>query len=253
MSLEGKVAVVTGAGQGIGQAIAVALAQEGASVAVVDLDLENAKKVADEAGKFSRSVPKRADVSSPADLTQTVREIVEEFGRIDVLVNNAAALHLVLPTEDVSLEEWRRSIDVNLTDTFLCSQAVGKEMIKNKSGKIVNISSVLGHAAVPKYAAYSASKAGILALTKTLAVEWGKYNINVNSISPGSTDTPRVLQTVTPEALKSREERIPLGRVNQPEDIASAVVFLVSSASGNITGEDIKVDGGMLAIHPGWS
>lgn len=253
MELEGKVALVTGGGQGIGRAIVLALAKKGASVVIADIDLESADKVAGEAGKFSKAVAKKADVSSETDVKQLVRETLEELGRIDILVNNAG-IDLKLPTEEVTVEQWQQVMDINLKSTFLCAQAVGREMIKNRSGKIINIASVAGHAAVPRMAAYNASKAGVLLLTKTLAVEWAKYNINVNSISPGVTETSLLsrLRMENPEAIKAREERIPLGRVAQPEDIAQVAVFLASSASDNITGEDIKSDGGMLAIHAGY-
>lgn len=253
MELEGKVALVTGGGQGIGKAIVLALAKKGASVVIADIDLESADKVAGEAGKFSKAVAKKADVSSETDVKQLVRETLEEFGRIDILVNNAG-IDLKLPTEEVTVEQWQQVMDINLKSVFLCAQAVGREMIKNRSGKIINIASVAGHAAVPRMAAYNASKAGVLLLTKTLAVEWAKYNINVNSISPGVTETSLLsrLRMEDPEAIKAREERIPLGRVAQPEDIAQVAVFLASSASDNITGEDIKSDGGMLAIHAGY-
>jgi len=253
MELEGKVALVTGGGQGIGKAIVLALAKKGASVVIADIDLESADKVADEAGKFSKAVAKKADVSSETDVKRLVKETLEEFGRIDILVNNAG-IDLKLPTEEVTVEQWQRVMDINLKGAFLCAQAVGKEMIKNRSGKIINIASVAGHSPVPRMAAYNASKAGVLLLTKTLAVEWAQYNINVNSISPGVTETSLLsrLRMENPEAIKAREKRIPLGRVAQPEDIAQVAIFLASSASDNITGEDIKSDGGMLAIHAGY-
>lgn len=253
MELEKKVALVTGGGQGIGKAIVLALAKKGASVVIADIDLESADKVADEAGKFGKAVAKKADVSSETDVKRLVKETLEEFGRIDILVNNAG-IDLKLPTEEVTVEQWQRVMDINLKGAFLCAQAVGKEMIKNRSGKIINIASVAGHSPVPRMAAYNASKAGVLLLSKTLAVEWAQYNINVNSISPGVTETSLLsrLRMEDPEAIKAREKRIPLGRVAQPEDIAQVAIFLASSASDNITGEDIKSDGGMLAIHPGY-
>ena len=253
MELEGKVALITGGGQGIGKAIVLALAKKGASVVIVDIDLESAGKVADEAGKFSKVVAKKADVSSETDVKQLGREALKEFGRIDILVNNAG-IDQKLPTEEVTVEQWQQVMDINLKSVFLCAQAVGREMIKNRSGKIINIASVAGHAAIPRMAAYNASKAGVLLLSKTLAVEWAQYNINVNSISPGVTETSLLsrLRMENPEAIKARGKRIPLGRVAQPEDIAQVAIFLASSASDNITGEDIKSDGGMLAIHAGY-
>lgn len=252
MQLKGQVAVVTGAGAGIGKVIALTLAREGASVVLVGHHIENVAKAAEEAGRFSKCVAKKADVSSLDDVTQAFKEIVEEFGRIDILVNNAAKFMNRVPPEDLTIEEWRRVIEVNLTGAFLCDQAAGSDMIKNKNGRIVNISSAGGHAAVRNNSAYDASKAGMMSLTKSLAVEWGKHNINVNSVSPGMTITPRIESRNTPESMKSREKNIPLGRACTSEDVANAVVFLVTPASDKITGVDIKVDGGLLAMHPGW-
>ena len=253
MKLKGKVAVITGAAQGIGKAIALALAREKASVVLMDINLDNAQKVALEAREFSRAIAKRADVSKQTDVAKAVKETLEEMGKIDILVNNAG-VDLLVAAEEIAEDQWRQIMDVNLKGTFLCSQIIGKEMIKNRSGKIINISSIGGHCAIPRMVAYNASKAGILLLTKTLAVEWAKYGINVNSVSPGLTETGLVLRLrkEDPQAFRAREERIPLKRVGKPEDIANAVVFFASPASDYITGEDIKVDGGMAAIHPGY-
>jgi len=260
MRFEGKVAIVTGASRGIGKAIALALAQEGASVVVAARSETEGcppgtiHKTVEEIHAFGgNALAVRTDVTQEEEVSEMVRRTLEQYGRIDILVNNAG-IELRLPTEEVTTEQWQQVMDVNLKSYFLCARTVGREMIKNRSGKIINIASVSGHSAVPRMAAYSASKAGVLLLTKTLAVEWAKYNINVNSISPGLTETAFVsrLRMQDPETFKAREERIPLRRAAQLEDIAQAVVFLASSASDNITGEDIVIDGGLLAIYAGY-
>lgn len=252
MRVGGKVGIVTGAGQGIGKAIALALAKEGANVVIADINLKAADTVAEEAAAFGKVIATKVDVSSKASIEAMVGRSLEYFGLIDILVNNAG-IAIMSAADEITIEQWDQVINTNLKGTFLCSQAVGREMIKSRSGKIINIASAAAHSAAPNMVAYNVSKAGVVQLTKTLAVEWAKYNINVNSISPGVTEGIMLsrLRVDDPAAFKAREERIPLKRVNQPEDIAKLVIFLSSEDSNNITGEDIRLDGGMLAIHPG--
>ena len=252
MKASGKVAIVTGAGQGIGKAIALALVKEGADVVIADINLKAAEICAEEATAFGKAIAMKVDVSSKVDVDRMMKEALKQFRRIDILVNNAG-IAIMAGADEITVEQWDQVVDINLKGTFLCSQAVGREMIKRKSGKIINIASAAAHSAAPNMVAYNVSKAGVIQLTKTLAVEWAKYNINVNSISPGVTEGVMLsrLRVEDPEAFKAREQRIPLKRVNQPKDIAKLVIFLSSEDSDNITGEDIRLDGGMLAIHPG--
>lgn len=254
MSLRGKVAVVTGAGRGIGKAISLALAREGCDCAVVDIRSKAADKVASEIKVLKRrAVFIRTDVSKGVDVERMVEEVMEKLGRIDVLVNNAGIFEFA-NTEDLSEEDWDRTIDVNLKGSFLCSKAVGKIMIKQKCGKIINVASLAGKAGVPRMAAYCASKAGIISLTKTLAVEWAKYNINVNAISPGMTKTKGNIRAWrdNTEDYKRYLKRIPLARAAEPEEIARAVVFLAASDSDYMTGQELIIDGGIIALHPGY-
>ena len=251
MRLEGQVAIVTGAGQGIGQAIALTLAKEGAAVVVNDINLESAKKVTDEIkSQGGKAVPIKADVSNKEKVNSLVEQTLDNFKRIDILVNNAGTAKLT-PTVELTEAEWDSTIDVDLKGQFLCSQAVAKHMIKQKRGKIVNIASLAAHIGTPGLVAYSASKGGVLQLTKVLAVEWGKHNITVNAVSPGLTMT-ELVKAVFKERPDVFEgvERIPLKRLAMPEDIANAVLFLASSESDYITGQVIIVDGGTTVIHP---
>jgi NAD(P)-dependent dehydrogenase (short-subunit alcohol dehydrogenase family) len=254
MRLEGQVAIVTGAGQGIGRAIALTLARESAAVVVNDVNLESAKKVVDEIknqGGEAQSV--KADVSKAEEVTQLVKETLDKFKNIDILVNNAGWSNLI-PAIELTETQWDTIVDINLKGQFLCSQAVAKQMFKQKRGKIVNIAALSGRVAMPGLVAYGASKAGVLQLTRVLAIEWAEYNINVNAVSPGVTLTPLVESAFKekPDILKSYLERIPLKRAAKPEDIANAVLFLASSEADDITGQEITIDGGTSALHPGF-
>jgi len=254
--LASKVAIVTGGGSGIGKAVVITLAREGADVVVADIDLPLAQNVAAEIesmGRQSRAIT--VDVTSSQQVNQMVRDTLDAFKKIDILVNNAGITKLA-PPEEESEAQWDETININLKGQFLCSQAVGREMIKQKRGKIINIASIAGHRGVATSAAYGASKAGVLSLTKTLAVNWAKHNINVNSVSPGTTITPIVEKvaksgTMDPEEFfKEMTKYTPLRRANKPEDIANAVLFLASPESDNMTGQDIAIDGGSLAVYP---
>ena len=251
MRLEGQVAVVTGAGQGIGRAIALTLAREGAAVVVNDVNFESAKKVADEIkSQGGRAEPVKADVSSGEEVNTLVEKTLDNFKKIDILVNNAGTAKLT-PTIELTEAEWDSTIDVNLKGQFLCSQAVAKHMIPRKRGKIVNIASLAAHIGTPGLVAYSASKGGVIQLTKVLAVEWGKHNITVNAVSPGLTMT-ELVKAVFKDRPEFTEgvDRIPLKRLAEPEDIANAVLFLASPEADYVTGQVLAVDGGTLAVHP---
>jgi NAD(P)-dependent dehydrogenase (short-subunit alcohol dehydrogenase family) len=251
MRLGGKVAVVTGGGQGIGRAIALTFAKEGSDVVIYDVIPEPAEKVADEIKTLRRkALFIKCDVSSSAEVKQATQKVLDNFRKIDILVNNAG-IAIPAPAEETTEEMWDRTIDINLKGQFLCSQAIGRQMIKQKHGKIINIASTAATVTTPLLCAYAASKGGVLLLTKALAAEWGKYNINVNAVSPGLTETPiikGVAEKAPPGYFEGRVKRIPLKRQNQPEDIANTVLFLASSESDNISGEAILVDGGVCAV-----
>lgn len=247
MKLEGKTALVTGASRGIGRAIALALAKEGADVAVnCSSSIVEAEKVAREIQKLGREfIVIKADVSDKPSVEKMVNEVIKQFGKIDILVNNAG-IAVVGPSEKLEEKNWRRGIDVMLTGTFFCSQAAGKEMIKQKSGKIINVASINGIVAFPERAAYCSAKAGVMALTKVLASEWAKYNINVNAIAPGYVETELLTNLVSQGKidLKELKDRTPGGKLTSADDVANAVVFLSSDESRSINGQTIIIDGG---------
>ena len=254
MRLSGKVVIVTGAGRGIGRAISLAFAEEGCDCAVVDIDTTAADKVVNEIKLLGRrAVVIKADVSKNADVEWMVKEVIEKLGVVDILVNNAG-IFVFANAEDLSEEEWDRTMDINLKGTFLCSKAVGKTMIRRKCGKIINVASLAGKAGVPRMVVYCASKAGVISLTKTLAIEWAKYNINVNAIIPGITTTEGNIRAWrdNSEGYERYKGRIPLARAAEPEEIAKAAVFLASSDSDYMTGQVLIIDGGIIALHPGY-
>jgi len=245
MRLSGKVALVTGAQQGIGRAIAVALARDGADVGVNYLDDSSAAgRVADEIrGLGRRAITVQADVSQAAGVDAMVRTVVDALGPPEVLVNNAG----VFPRAsflDLEEREWDQVLDINLKGSFLCAQAVARALVAAKrSGAIVNISSsaVRGD---PRGVHYSASKAGIVGLTRAMALALAPHGIRVNAIAPGLTDTAQPRYGNTEEQIALRAREIPLGRIAQPEEIARVAVFLTTSEAGWITGELIHVNGG---------
>jgi NAD(P)-dependent dehydrogenase (short-subunit alcohol dehydrogenase family) len=244
--LKGKVAVVTGASKGIGRAIAVELAKNGADIVINYCSSEKAakdlKKIIEDLG--SKAVLCCCDVSVPEQSKALIDLAVNEFGKIDILVNNAG-IGLAPPSAlDISNEGFAKVIDINLKGTFYCSMEAIKEMMKNKSGKIIGISSSAVEQPRGGTAAYSASKSGVELLMRSLAQEFGPYGINVNTVAPGPTETEMLKDFFTPERKKEVESGIPLRRLATPKDIAKAVLFLATDQSEYITGQKILVDGG---------
>jgi len=252
--LTGKIAIVTGGGRGIGRAIALGFAQAGADVVVADRAAvegeDTAAKIRAE-GRKALAIP--TDVQSVDQATNMLRETLAEFGRVDILVNNAGGTSLDTgesypsPVLQMSANAWEAIVELNLTSVFICSKIIGEQMAKQKVGNIINISSTAGLGPQPGNAPYATAKAGVISLTKTLAVEWAPYNIRVNAIAPGFVDTPLIagFWEENPSRLQDCLKKIPLGRIGKPEDIAAVAIFLASGASSYVTGETIVTSGGL--------
>ena len=253
MRLAGKVAIVTGAGYGIGRACAVRFAEEGADVVVAALHEENGRETCGAIEKTgSRALLAQTDVRKLGDIQRMVDRTMEAFGRIDILVSNAGVQKLTSFLE-ISEEEFDWVVDTNLKGTFFTCQAVAKQMIPCRKGKIITIGSLTAFMGYPKVGPYAASRGGIVQLTKVMAVEWAPYNVNVNTVSPGWYNTPLTAAVFSdPDWVKRTSNRIPLARTGTPEDLAGIVVFLASDASDYITGEMIFVDGGIKAGYDLW-
>ncbi len=244
--LSGKVAIVTGGNQGIGLAISRGLAQAGATVVIANRRAEEGKKAAEYLKKErlkATSMP--VDVRDESSIAALVAKVMANYGKIDILVNNAGVIIRKL-AEEITREDWDYMININLRGMFFCCQLVGKEMIKQKKGKIINISSDASQRATPERSVYATSKAGVSHLTRGLAVEWAKYNINVNAIGPGPTITPLNEQYYkeNPDKLKQMIASLPLGRVGDTSDYMGAAVFLASEASNFMTGQTLLIEGG---------
>jgi len=246
--LDGKAALVTGAATGLGHAIAVALAEAGADVACHARTEEQANNARDRVAHLGkRAIVVAGDMAEKETPSRLISEVVSEFGRIDILVNNAGMIRRS-PAVEYSEDDWSTVIEVNLSSVFRLSQAAGRQMIGQGSGKIVNIASLLSFQGGITVPAYTASKSAVAGLTKALANEWAKFNVNVNAIAPG------YMETTNTDALRADEnrnrqilERIPAGRWGTSEDLAGAAVFLSSSASDYMQGHVLVVDGGWLA------
>jgi gluconate 5-dehydrogenase len=247
--LSGKTAILTGGAGGIGRALALGMARCGADILVADLQPGSFSETADEIRALGRQVTVlRVDVTEERPVSDMVDSALEEFHHIDILVN-AAGIAIRKPADSFPIDEWQKVMDINVRGTFLTCQAVGRVMIKQGSGKIINISSVRGRFGAPKdYAGYCTSKGAVDALTRTLACEWGKYNVLVNAIAPGTVETDLVRPMLAkPEDAERLKARIPVGHWAMPEDLVGPVVFLASKASDFITGQVIYIDGGMTA------
>lgn len=249
--LSGRIAIVTGGGTGIGRAIALELAELGADVVVASRDLQHLEPTAEDIralGRRSLAIP--TDIRVPAQVEALMEQTVAEMGRIDIQVNNAGGQYPG-PAEKLSVEGWRSVIDLNLNGTFYCAQAVARHMMDTGGGVIVNIVANFGLRGAPGLAHSSAARAGVVNLTRTLALEWAKHNIRVNAVAPGVVMTEGALSEmlINPDTIERLERAIPLKRLGLPEDIAHVVAFLVSDAAAYITGETIAADGGNWHGH----
>ncbi len=242
--LTGKVALITGASRGLGRAIAVGLAQAGAKVAAVSRNMELTEETANEIRREGgEAVAIRADVKNAGDVKSMVDAVLKKFGRIDILVNNAG-ISIPKDTIDILPEEWDEVIDTNMKSVYLVCREAGRVMIGQKSGKVINISSFLGRDSLASILHYGASKAAIMHMTKTLAIEWAPHGINVNCIAPGWFLTDMTVPQQEGENKKFLLRKIPLKRFGKPEEIAGLAVFLSSGASDYMTGETVFIDGG---------
>ena len=244
--LEGRVAIVSGAGQGIGRALALGFAREGAWVVIAEIDEGNALRIESELqASRLRGLAIPTDVSREASVNAMAQRCVDEFGTIDILVNNAG-IYPVSTVEEMAEEQWDRVIGTNLVGAFLCSRAVVPEMLRRRRGRIINVSSGRGFQGAANGAHYAATKAGLIGFTKALALELAPHGITVNALCPGITDTAQPRGHRTEEELYARAKDIPLGRIGQPEDHVEPAVFLASDAARFITGQALSVNGGSL-------
>ena len=247
MVLSGKIALITGAGRGIGLAIARRFAEAGAIVCIADLSRESSETAAAELARDGhRAAAFEADVSDPNQVENLIANVVQAFGRIDILVNNAGIGH-VKPFLEIPLSEWQKVLDTNLTGVFLCAQAAAREMVRHGSGTIVNIASISGERGGTGRAAYGAAKAGVILLTKVMAVELASLGIRVNCISPGPTETEQVRQCHDAETRDAYHRLLPIKRYARPEEIAAAALFLVTPDASFVSGHVLNVDGGFGA------
>ena len=244
--LEKKVAIVTGGARGLGREFALSIAEEGARVVIADILDHEAEQTAGEIrDKGGSSISIKVDVSSEEETLSMAEEVVKEFGRIDILINNAAMFYGLgrRPFYEISSKEWNRLMTVNLGGPFLCTKAVFPQMKIQGKGAIINMASETAFTGSKGFTHYVTSKGGILSLTRSLAAELGPYNIRVNSIAPGLTDT-EAARTIIDDIMKYDTKPTPLGRLEQPRDLVGAVIFFASDESDFITGQALVVDGG---------
>lgn len=244
--LSGRVAIITGAAGGLGRLITFSLVAFGARVVLASRNLDNLKKVEEKVQELGgEAIAIATDITQEDQVDHMVSETLERFGKIDILVNNSGITYRV-PAEETSLEGWHKVMETNVTGAFLCSQRVGRVMISQKKGKIINISSVRGAfgRTTPDFSTYCTSKGALDALTRALACEWGRYDIQVNSLAPCLVETDPSRPYANPIYAKKIIERIPLGRWAQPHDLIGSVIFLASDASNFVNGQTLYVDGG---------
>jgi 3-oxoacyl-[acyl-carrier protein] reductase len=246
MRLQGKVAAITGGALGIGRATALTFAAEGALVALCDVQAEAAEAVAGEIrGRGAKAFAMGVDVGDAGQVQAFVDRVVAEFGRLDVMFANAGIAHSA-PFLDHPEAQWHRVLRVNLTGVFLCCQAAARQMVKQGGGRIIAVASINGFRGVENLVGYNAAKAGVIELTRTMAVELAEHGITANAIAPAQIDT-RLTRGLPEDARQRRVERIPMGRFGEPEEVAKAALFLASDDAGYITGHTLAVDGGYLA------
>jgi len=247
VNLSGRIALVTGAGRGIGKAVARALAASGAVVAINDIDAASAAQTARETGGMSRAYP--ADVGDPEAAQRLIAQAAADLGGLHILVNNAGVEYKT-PLLDLPFQEWQRTLDVNLSAAFYTSQAAGRIMRAAGGGVIVNMASIAGHnIPLPNRAAYVASKAGLIGLTKECAREFAAYNIRVNAVCPGVIETEMTAESRSnPAQIEKWLADIPQHRLGQPDDVAGLVLYLCSEAARYLTGQAINVDGGKVML-----
>ncbi len=251
--LPNRVAIVSGGASGIGAAISERFAKEGARVIIADIDFEKATDIAVKI-KHSKgkAIAYRLDVSSPEEVEGMTKHVINKFGSIDILVNSAGIFNFV-STEEITPSQWRRLLDVDLNGTFYCCLYAGREMVKKRRGKIVNVSSMAGVVGIPNSIGYVASKHGVVGITRALAIDFGRYGVNVNCLCPGTTLTPLVSDNYTKGYLDMRAKRVPLGRLSSPEEQANAALFLASAESDYVNGLIMNVDGGMFSLFSGYA
>ncbi len=247
--LTGEVAIVTGAAKGLGRVFAKALAQAGADIYLMGHGEEGLKAAAEEiAGLGVRCAWKYAEITEQADVEACIKDCVEKYGKIDILVNNAATSRINIPPEETTLEQWDKVMNINITGSFICAQAAGRKMIKRRKGKIINLASISGFIINKGVhgGSYDVSKQAIVGLTRALAAEWAQYNINVNAIAPGyfMTDPNRRFFEENPRFYDTVLSMIPAQRIGNPEELSGAVVFLASKASDYMHGSILVIDGG---------
>jgi NAD(P)-dependent dehydrogenase (short-subunit alcohol dehydrogenase family) len=250
--LKNKVVIVTGARRGMGKSHALAFAKAGAKVTVADISLDDCEKVVQEIKKQKgEAMAVQCDVSKKSNVDEMVKKTVDKFGRLDILVNNAGICQF-RPFLELTEEDWDRTVDINLKGYFLCAQAAAREMIKKKSGVIVNVASIaMGQVGVgfPGLVNYCASKGGIVAMMEALAVELAPYKIRVNCIAPGAIDTPMSASSKQdPKALEGTLSRIPMHRMGKAEEVSNLILFLASDASSYMTGSVVVIDGGWVSV-----
>jgi len=250
--LSGLTAIVTAAGQGLGEAIAKIFAREGAAVAVVDINLPEAQRVGAEIeAAGGAALVLQADVTRSQEVAAMVKAVVDRWGTVDILVNGAGGFHRLAPITDISEEEWDRVINLNLKTAFLCTKAVAGIMIEKKKGRIISIASGAGvgpNPYAPSYLPYGAGKAGLIGFTKLLARDIGMYGITANTISPGTTLTPRVRKVRDAASIEKIKAQNPMRCLVEPEDTAEAALFLASDAARYITGINMNVNAGNLIV-----